>query len=1061
MFKKTKLSRIAVAIAVAMSVGMSTVAISQETSSSIRGSVASSIGEVVAGATVTVTDTRTGSVKTLETNQSGNFSSRGLRVGGPYIVEVVDASGSRIINDVFLNLGQPANLSISLEDTSNLERIAVIGRSGGILTESIGPSSNFTFEDLQNQPSVDRDIKDVIANDPRVTIDPTASGAILCGGVNNRFNSITVDGISQNDNFGLNANGYPTERLPFPFDAVSQVDVQLAPFDVSYGGFTGCNINAVIRSGTNEFTGSVFMDYTNDSLQGNSIEGNKFDVPAFDEKRYGFTVGAPLIKDKLFIFAAVERHEPIEIFDNGPEGLGFAEPIVGLTTDILADIKQIASDVYGYEAGETVNSINAKEEKILIKLDWQINNDHRSSLTYQNTDGSTISSSGLSNTSYAFDDRYYERSNELTTLSAQLFSDWSSNFSTEIRFGRAEVINGQTPRTSDTNFGDVVIEEAAPGVDVFLGADQFRQANQLDYSTDSLRIAGTYYYGDHEIMGGYESQAVEVFNLFVPRSQGVFEFDSVEDFRNGTASLIEYNIPGSLDARDGAAEFTFENSTFFIQDRWAFSDELTLTFGLRYDKWFSDDVPVANDNFAARYGTSNAVAPDFELLQPRLGFNYTYDDTTFIYGGLGLFAGGNPNVWLSNNYSNNGVTILSSEIEAGASAAADLALNGANTANFLFEVPQLAVDGLTGGDGVVNALDTDFNIPALWKFNIGVQKELPYEIIAGFDIIYSQQQDSARSIAINTEVVGFAADGRPIYDEVVDLASSECMADALSAACLSTQRGLTDYYLTNAEDDGQTLLVSMFANKDFDSGLKLSAAYAYMDAEEGSPMNSSTASSNFGNLSVSDLNNPAVATSNFEIEHRFTANIGYTHQFFDGYDTRFNLFAERVKGKPFSFTFDNDPGFGDERPWEDRSLLYVPLVNDPIVAYGEGFDLVAFDQFIADAGLEGSRGTILDRNSENSAWRNRIDLRISQQIPGFVEGHKGSIFFAIRNLGNFLNDDWGVLRQVNFEHNSAVVDATVLPDGTYAFTNFDGDRGQTVDAAASTWTMRVGVDYRF
>jgi len=1056
MFKSKKISRIA--LAVVMSIGITNVA-SAETSSGIRGTVTSQTGQIVAGASVILTDTRTGTVKTLSTGNKGRFTAQGLRVGGPYTITITDDEGIRTVKDIFLNLGEPASLKIELLSSTDIETITVTGRSSGIVTENNGPSANFSFEELQAQPTIARDIKDVIQNDPRIVIDSSNSNAIQCGGSNNRFNSITVDGMKQNDNFGLNNNGYPTERLPFPYDAIDQIAVELAPFDVEFGGFTGCNINAVIRSGTNEFHGNVFMDYTNDSLQGDEIDGEKFTVPDFSEKRYGFTLGGPIIKDTLFFFAAYEKHNPTRIFDDGPEGAGFAEPIEGLTVENLNEVASIASSVYGYQVGDIVNSAEEAEEKMLLKLDWNINEDHRASLTYQNTDGNTISSSGAGSSSYAFNDRYYERANELTSFSTQLFSDWTDNFITEIRVGHAEVKNGQTPFTSDPSFGDFKINDAYNGVDIFLGADRFRQANKLSYETISTKLAGTYFLDDHEITAGFEYESVDVFNLFVPRSQGEFEFDSIEDFRNGLAARVRYAIPPSLDANDAAAEFTLENTALYVQDRYAMTDDLTLTFGLRYDKWSSDDVPTANANFEQRYGYTNAVAPDMDLIQPRFGFNYIVNDETFIYGGFGLFAGGNPNVWLSNNYSNNGVSISASDIERGEGDASvvDPALNAANTANFGFEVPALSVSSLVGGDGAVNALDKDFDVPALWKYNIGIQREFFDNLIVGADLIYSKQKNSAKSHPLNTVQVDTAPDGRPIYQDV-DLLDNDCLIDPTSFDC--SGRSTTDYILTNASVDGDALVLSFFANQSFDNGFKYSAGYAYMDAEEGSPMNASTVSSNFGNLSVKDLNNPEIATSNYEVQHRLTLNLSYSREFVEGYATSFNLFAQRVKGKAFSWTFDGDPGFGDERSFEDRNLLYIPAVNDPNVIYGADFDLDGFNQFIADQGLEGSRGSIVDRNSAHSDWWSRVDLKITQQIPGFMDGHYGNIYFSVRNLGNMLNDKWGKYEQVNFEYNAPVVDAQIS-NGQYEYTNFDGFRGQSVNASSSSWSALIGINYNF
>ncbi|WP_395344814.1 TonB-dependent receptor [Ningiella sp. W23] len=1057
MFAKTKLNKIAVAVA--LSVGLSTAAMAQETSSTIRGTIQTESGQTVTDAKITVIDNRTNSVREFTSSSTGSFTVRGLRLGGPYTVIVEDELGSRTIEGVFANLGESTNLTIDLIPASDVERITVTGNASGLITEALGPSANFGFDDLQYQPSIDRDIKDVIQTDPRIAIDPTNSNAIQCAGGNPRTNSLTVDGIQQNDNFGLNNNGYPTEGLPFPFDAIDQVDVQLAPFDVTYGGFTGCNINAVFRSGTNDIFGSFFYDYTNDSLQSDETSDGKFDVPDFDESRYGFTIGAPLIKDKLFIFAAYEKNEPIEIFARGPEGSGFAQPVEGVTQALLSDIRDIAQNVYGYQVGNIANSADEIDEKLLVKLDWQINDDHRAALTYQDTESASASSTGTSASSFAFDDRYYERANDLQSIALSVYSDWTSDFFTEFRFGKVEIDNGQVPGTTNPSFGDLRIEDAVPGVDINLGADQFRQANVLEYDTTNFKFAGTYFAGDHEITGGIEYQAVEVFNLFVPGSQGVFRFDGVENFRNQQAFEIEYAIPASLDPNDGAAEFEFRQTTLYVQDRWLVTDDLTLTYGLRYDMWDADRDPTANANFQTRYGFTNATGPDFDLLQPRVGFNYNIDESTFMYGGLGLFSGGNPNVWLSNNYSNNGVTILTSQLELdeNTSPAVLAALDGTNTPNFGNEVPQLSVDSLVGGDGAVNALDPDFEIPAVLRLNLGVQREFGDGYLVGVDVIHSRERNAAKSIALNTVQVGTAPDGRPLYKDV-DLLDADCQADVTSSDC-GGRRG-TDYFLTNAEDDGETTVFSTFLNKRWDNGFNVNTGYAYMNADQGSPMNSSTASSNYGNLSVIDLNEPGIATSNYEVEHRFTLNIGYVHQFFEDYDTRVNMFFTRQKGRPFSYNFDGDPGFGDERSFEDRNLLYIPLENDPIVRYGEGFDLAAFNQFIADEGLEGARGSILQRNSQNSSWWGRVDLRVSQEIPGFMEDHRGEVFFVVRNLGNMLNPDWGNLRQVNFEHNNPVLDATI-EDGQYVYTNWDGRRSQDLDLNASTWSMRVGVRYTF
>ena len=296
MLNKSKLNRIA--IAVAMSVGMSTAAMAQETSSALSGTVLSTSGQSVANATITVTDTRTGSVKEISSNETGRYNLRGLRVGGPYVVVVKDAAGNTTTeSNVYLTLGETKSLNLDLGAAAQIETITVSGSFTNSSYGASGPVANFSLDDLEAAPAINRDIKDLVRIDPRIYIDEGFNDSIQCAGANSRFNSLTVDGIKTNDNFGLGSSGYPTIRIPFSYDSIDQVAVELAPFDVQYGGFTACNINAVTKSGDNEFHGGAFLDYTNDAMRGSSLEGEKLTGGRFNERRYGFNVGGALIED--------------------------------------------------------------------------------------------------------------------------------------------------------------------------------------------------------------------------------------------------------------------------------------------------------------------------------------------------------------------------------------------------------------------------------------------------------------------------------------------------------------------------------------------------------------------------------------------------------------------------------------------------------------------------------------------------------------------------------------------------------------------------------------------
>ena len=387
------LSRIAGALVVALGLStsiISTDVIANTTSSGIKGQVVGPKGNAAVGTKVTITHIPSGTTKTVLVNQSGGFTAKGLRVGGPYkIVINSDTFEDTELTDVFLTLSETYPVNVALEKEQDIETIVVTGRVVNKNYGSNSPSSNFNLKDIQLTPTINRDIKDVIRVDPRVYINESGSAgdAIQCAGGNPRFNSLTVDGARMNDNFGLNGNGYPTVRIPFSYDAIDQVAVELAPFDVQYGGFTSCNINAVTKSGGNELIASVFFDYTSDSLKGDSLEGSDIDTGSYDEKRYGVNVGFPFIKDKLFFFAAYEKLDGAQIMQYSPFDNG---AVIGSDID---KIIQIAKDKYDYDPGTLVSSMPVEDEKILIKLDWNINDNHRLNFVYNYNDGFKVDQS--------------------------------------------------------------------------------------------------------------------------------------------------------------------------------------------------------------------------------------------------------------------------------------------------------------------------------------------------------------------------------------------------------------------------------------------------------------------------------------------------------------------------------------------------------------------------------------------------------------------------------------------------------------------------------------------
>ena len=347
----------------------------QVTTAGIRGNVVDSEGAPIANADVIVRDEATGLTRTTTTTSAGQFVIRNLGVGGDYTVTVMaDDYQSQEISGVLLSLGNTSDFDFVLsEGDRTMDTIVVTASASQLAPVAVGPSASFGLETLQSAPAINRNITDVLRLDPRVYVDESRGdlNAVQCGGKNSRFNSLTVDGVKLNDNFGLNSNGYPTERIPFSYDAIDQVSVELAPFDVQYGGFSACNINAVTKSGTNEFHGYAFGDYTSNDLRADSLEGDEITTGDYDEYRYGFGLGGPIIKDKLFFFAAYEKLEGANLFDRGPIGSGAVNE-VNITQAEVDEIAAIARDIYGYDPGEIPSSFDNEDEKILVKLDWNI-----------------------------------------------------------------------------------------------------------------------------------------------------------------------------------------------------------------------------------------------------------------------------------------------------------------------------------------------------------------------------------------------------------------------------------------------------------------------------------------------------------------------------------------------------------------------------------------------------------------------------------------------------------------------------------------------------------------
>ncbi|WP_425409121.1 TonB-dependent receptor [Hyphococcus sp.] len=1045
-----------------------TPAFAQSTTGAIRGSVVGPNGQPVSGAQVTITDQTTGASTSATTGPSGAFSARGLSVSGLYSVRVVtDQYADQTVADIRLTLGDTTNVPFQLSGTTASDEIVVVASRGTVAEVATGPSAIFSAADLADLPVVNRDIKDVIRLDPRITIDESFERGIRCVGSNERFNSLTVDGVRQNDDFGLNNNGYPTQRLPFPFDVSEQVAVEIAPVDVEYGGFTGCNVNVVTKSGGNEFHGRLFVDYNFAGLHGDSLEGDPVNKPESDEKSYGAVITGPIIKDRLFFTAAYEKFKGSDSFNTGPEGSGRANEVNGVTQADVDTVTQILNDVYGFDPLGLPNSASVQDERFYVKLNGYITDNHRFELAYQDTFGDNVvpQNTSASAGDLGLASNWYRRSEDLEAYSGRLFSEWTDNFSTEVRISYQDRVTGQNS-LNGTDFAQFEIATPGGGA-IFVGPDSFRHANALAASVWNVKFKGEYAYGDHLFKLGYERDIYEAFNLFVPFSEGQAEFDSIADLQAMMPSAIFYQNAGTNVKADGAATFKRSLNTAYVQDDWSLQSNVTLTAGLRFD-WISmKTAPAFNQIVLDRFGVPNDTTFDgLSLLQPRVGLDWDVTDRFNVSAGVGRFSGGDPSVWLSNSFSNTGFL-------PGSSFSADpMVINGFDG----FTLPQAMQDEVAAssalGTGATALVDPDYKMSSIWRFTLGAKYVADFSAIGlgdewgfGADVLYNIEQDPNIWKNLDLGVIGTAPDGRPIYNTQFGYGNAGVLM------------------LTNSDQKPKTFVVSGYFDKEINLdrfSAKFYGGYAYTDSEDVNPATSSTQQSNFENIAAIDYNNPIVARSNYGVTHAFTARVDLGYEFIRDLQTRLSLTGQLNSGKPFSYTFDTSGSssgdavatdtnlFGDSDRSEDRSLLYIPsgpgAGDDPLVIYGAGFDLAGFNQFLAATGLDAYRGQIAPRNGFESDWWGKIDLRFEQELPGLRDGDRLRFIIDVDNFTNLLNDDWGVYRELTFGnsgHNAEIIAAEIVA-GQYQFNSFDPDPAeQSRIFEASVWEINFGLRYDF
>ncbi|WP_298950856.1 carboxypeptidase regulatory-like domain-containing protein [uncultured Nonlabens sp.] len=1080
---------------------LSTMAVNaQVTTSSINGRIMENVDnsqEPLLGATIVAVHGPTGTNYGTSTDIEGFYRIANMRVGGPYTITISYVSKKvEKLENIYLQLGESEKISLTLVDESNALDAVVINavRDGVFDSGKTGTTTNISTREINTMPSVTRGIGDFLRKTPQAQV--TEGGAISIGGQNNRYNSIFIDGAVNNDVFGLSGSGTNGGQIgvnPISIDAIESFQVNIAPFDVRQSGFTGGAINAITRSGTNEFKGSAYFYTRNEKLAGKTpqaivdqIDRNNGTDPAPDRERldeftanlYGARLGGPIIKNKLFFFvnAEIQREETPRTFD----------PNLYSGDTSIADLQQFRQNLintFGYDPGSFGNTIRElNSEKFTVKLDYNV--DDKNTLTFKHNyvNGESISPGGSGSRSINFSNSgiFFPSTTNFSTL------EWNtsngSNLSNNLILSYTTVRDDRDPIGNP--FPRVSIGDG--NGNITLGSEAFSTGNILDQDVFTVTNNFEINKGAHNITLGGNFEHYDMRNVFVRQNFGQYTFNTLAEFNTyfdndatNDAAADSYDYSYSLldplgtsgdDIVNAAAAFGYSQLGLYAQDQWDITDNFKLTYGVRFDVPFFEDG-LANEDFNTRTvdlleaagrdlrGARVGKAIKSQIhVAPRAGFNWDVngDNTTQIRGGLGIFTSRIPLVWPGGAYNNNGLSV-----------------GGVDERNFVdgaFFVAdpnnQPIGDGAAPGSGQlggqIDIFDPNFRLPQVMKYNIGIdQKTNVWGLIASADFLYNDNINNVTYQNLNIEgEIGRlnGADNRPYFSRrTID----------------RTYRGV---YLGTNTNEGWSYNASFSLTKPYENGFSGQVSYTYGQGKSIFEGTSSQNSSQWRNVvTVNGKNNAAIGNSAFALGHRISANASYELKWNNNFKTTFGVFYNGQQGGTLSYTYNDFRAsdlLGDDS--RDNALIYIPRDASEINLIDDG-SVTAAEQWAAlDAFIEGNdylrerRGEYAERNGDRGPWNHIVDFKVLQDFSLDFGGKKHTFQASVDifNFFNFLNKDWGRQERINNRFGSVQLLTTERggPDPEFTFdTDFAEDFKGFDDAGtrSSRWQMQVGLRYIF
>ena len=1055
-------------------------------------------GEPVIGATVQAVHEPSGTRYTTVTNVDGRYAIQGMRVGGPYKVSVSYIGyNKKEFTGITLQLGETYNLNAKMsEDASQLEEVVVSAHASKFAGEKTGASTNISQVQMQTIPTISRSISDL------ARLSPYANGMGFAGG-DGRSTNFTLDGANLNNNFGL-TSGLPGGGNPISMDAIDEMQVVVSPFDVRQTNFIGGGINAVTKSGTNTFKGSAYIYYNNENMHGNRVANTDLGERGTNRSTtYGFTLGGPIVKDKLFFFANAEyttipavanRWAPS---DNGKANLD--QYISRTTKNDLDRVSKFLKEKYGYDPGSYTDwGADEHNLKLLGRLDWNINNNHHLALRFNHTankawnaPNGNSSDTGyrlrgmdrLSQYSMSFSNSMYSMDNKVSSLSADLNSRFSDKFANQLLFTYTDITDERGSNSSDFPFVDIMngYETLADGTVkqdlspyMSFGYELFSYNNRVQNKIISLTDNFTWYAGNHKVTAGFNFEHQLANNSYMRGGTGYYRYRSVDDFINGAAPETVGLAYGYNGVTHPNAEVKFSQYGLYLQDEWNVNDCLKLTGGIRFDNIAFDNGDIMTNNaikdldFGGRHIDTGLWPKANIQISPRVGFVWDVlgDKSLKVRGGTGLFAGRLPLVFFTNMPTNSGM-IQQNPYNAVTTYNSDGTVKSSNPTLDKFkgglvtdpnQIRDLlgAPATITPEQGTVaktiGGVDRDFKMPQVWKTSVAVDYQVPvsFPLTLTAEFIYTKKINDVMldnyNIKNNTSEWEHlnGADNRLIYPKDFTYYSN------INDACVLTNTHKGHGYTFNITATAEPI-----------KNLNVMAAYTHTVMKEISGMPGSNASSAWSGLyTVNGPNFPTLQNSAYVIPDRLIASVSYKYA-----KEHFSLFYTGYSPAGYSFFYNGDVN-GDGIK---NDLMYIPK-DDSEIQFASDADRQAFWQFVEqDKYLKNHKGEYAEAYGARAPFVHRFDFRWAHDFDVKIGNtlNRLQLSVDIMNVGNLFNSKWGVAKNMGVCNNGQILKLNKIENNTPVFSMMKSngeyptktwDFNHNYDQC---WKMQIGLKYTF